>query len=77
MSKEEFFVGDLRDEEWREYHIEGRKFPYRINRPVTLYMRKGGTGHRVLDADGIVHWIPMKNTLITWKPKNINDPVKW
>jgi hypothetical protein len=49
-------VADLSAEAWREYDFGGRT--YRIENPKTLYMRKGGTTHRVVDADGTVHCAP-------------------
>lgn len=47
---------DLRTELWREYDFGGRV--YRIDRPVRLYYREGGTTHRVLDTSGVVHCVP-------------------
>lgn len=48
---------DLTDvEEWREYDFGGRI--YRIERPVSVHFRDGGTTHRVVDSDGVVHCVP-------------------
>lgn len=44
-------------EEWREYDFSGRV--YRIENPVTLWFRPGGTTHRVLDAKGVTHCVPV------------------
>ena len=43
-------------EEWREYDFRDRV--YRINNPVALYYRKGGTTHRVVDSEGVSHLVP-------------------
>lgn len=47
---------DLTVEEWREYDFGGRV--YRINNPVSLFTRPGGTTHRVVDVAGIAHCMP-------------------
>jgi hypothetical protein len=52
---------DISHESWREYVYEDGKV-YRIENPVTLYLREGGTGHRVLDKTGVTHWVPVN----TW-----------
>ncbi len=75
---------DLRDEDWREYNFvldaatgNGRRV-YRVNSPVTLFTRPGGTTHRVLDANGIVHCVPAvgeRGCVLSWKPKNPATPV--
>ena len=67
-------------EEYREYDIQGRKEPYRINYPLWLYFRPGGSTHRVVDADGIVHCVPAPGQLgcvLRWKPKDPNSPVQF
>ena len=48
-------------EVWREYewvNAFGATHIVRINGPVSLITRKGGTTHRVIDVDGIVHCVP-------------------
>lgn len=70
--------GDLRDEIWREYDIPGRSCPYRISEPVRLYFRKGGTTHRVLNSNGVVHCIPavgVAGCVLRWKVKDGKNPV--
>lgn len=47
---------DISDEAWREYDFNGRT--YRIAGPKDLYMRAGGTTHRVVDKNGITHCVP-------------------
>lgn len=43
-------------EAWREYDFDGRV--YRIESPVFIEFRHGGSTHRVTDASGIVHIVP-------------------
>lgn len=79
---EDIIKGDLTKEEWREYEWgqPNARTTYRIGSPVTLFMRKGGTTHRVLDADGIVHLIPapgQQGCVLRWKPKDATDPVQF
>ncbi len=48
---------DLRNvEEWREYDFNGRV--YRIDRPISVEFKRGGSTHRVVDLDGIAHCVP-------------------
>lgn len=67
---------DITDELYREYDFSGRI--YRINNPQTLYIREGGTTHRVVDSEGVVHCIPTvgeRGTVLRWKTKDITTPV--
>ena len=70
---EELVCKDLRptDEIWREYDFGGRV--YRIDDPQELYFRPGGSTHRVVDANGIVHCVPapgFNGCVLRWyKPK--------
>ncbi len=41
---------------WREYDTPDRC--YRIDGPVCFWTRDGGTTHRVMDAEGVVHIVP-------------------
>lgn len=68
--------GDLTDEEYREYDFGTRV--YRILSPLTLYISNGGTTHRILDSEGVVHCAPAPgyfNCVLRWKPKEGKDPV--
>ena len=70
---------DLSKEKYREYDVPGRESPYRIDDPVTLFLG-GGTTHRVLDADGIVHCLPapgVSGCVLRWQPKNADEPVQF
>ncbi len=71
---------DITTELWREYDIPGRASPYRIDSPVTLFMRPGGTTHRVVDNDGIVHCVPIPGNngcVLRWKNKDSKVPVNF
>lgn len=67
---------DLTDELWREYDFGGRT--YRITEPKALFLRAGGSTHRVLDAGGIVHCVPVpgsRGCALRWKPRYPRRPV--
>lgn len=68
----------LTTEAYREYDFEGRV--YRINNPVTLFIRSGGTTHRVVDSDGVVHCPPAPGQygcVLRWKNKDPSTPVNF
>jgi hypothetical protein len=73
----------LEKEEWREYRFSndsGGTVVHRIDAPETLYMRPGGTTHRVLDSAGLVHVVPapgLRGCVLTYKPKDKADPVQF
>ena len=69
---------DLTVEEWREYDFGGRV--YRIDSPKELYYRHGGSTHRVVGVDGVVHCLPgpgYRDCVLRWKSKDINKPVNF
>jgi len=69
---------DLSEELWREYDFGGRI--YRISQPKTLFLRLGGTTHRVVDCDGVVHCVPtvgVRGCVLRWKNKDPNNPVNF
>lgn len=73
-------VGPLKitTEKWREYSFGGRD--YRINHPVSLYYRTGGTTHRIVDTNGIVHCVPSPGTgdcVLRWENKDKRKPVNF
>lgn len=71
---------DISHELWREYDIVGRPEPYRIEKPVTLYVRPGGSTHRVVDGGGIARCIPFggtSGTVLRWRNPTGTDPVKF
>ena len=78
---------DLTVEEWREYDFldhEGHQRIYRITSPVSLYYRMpGGTTHRVVDSEGIVHCVPAPGVsccVLRWKNVGVAegaDPITY
>lgn len=57
---DEYQVRDISTEEWREYVLDtacGEKI-YRIDKPLALVTRQGGTTHRIVDDQGITHCLP-------------------
>lgn len=69
---------DLTVEEWREYDFGGRI--YRIDNPQKLFLRTGGTTHRVVSQDGIAHCLPAPGNngcVLRWKNKDSKEPVSF
>jgi len=69
---------NITTEKFREYDFGGRI--YRIDNPVDLYTREGGTTHRVVDSNGIVHCIPapgVAGCVLRWQNKNKKVPVNF
>lgn len=69
---------DISAESWREYDFGGRI--YRINSPKYLYMRIGGTTHRVVDYNNIVHCLPapgIHGCVLRWQNVDITNPVNF
>ena len=65
-------------EEYREYDFGGRV--YRINDPQFLYTRIGGSTHRIVDFEGIVHCVPapgINGCVLRWKSKDSRTPVEF
>lgn len=58
---------DISSESIRIYHYgEGRKIV--IKEPKVLYIKKGGTGHRILTKHGAGFWVPVNVWhYITWE----------
>ena len=85
MIANEFSTHDLTKEEWREYEFGEDGYPYllrvyRIESPQTLYLREGGTTHRVLDSKGIVHCVPavgIAGCILRWKSRDPKEPVQF
>ena len=58
---------DISSEEWREYEFaSGAKV--RIDEPLQLHV--SDHGHRVLDANGTSHYIPLGWIHLSWRAKN-------
>ena len=66
----------LIDEQYREYDFGNRV--YKILSPVALWT--GVTTHRVLDANGTVHCVPIPGSygcVLRWLPKDETQPVQF
>jgi hypothetical protein len=75
---EELNEYDLTCEEYREYDWGGRV--YTIHSPQKLFYRRGGTTHRVIDAEGVAHCIPAPGHLgcvLRLKSKDPSKPVSF
>lgn len=75
---DELKAHSLETERWREYDFHDRI--YRIEDPAILYLRPGGTTHRVVDASGVVHLVPapgFEGCVVRWKPRTETDPVQF
>jgi len=71
---------DVSCEQWREYDWNTRRTPYRIEGPQKLFLRRGGTTHRVLDSEGIIHCVPAPGNVgcvLRWKSRDGEPPVKF
>lgn len=61
---------DISSEEWREYEfLNGTKV--RISAPLQLHV--SDNGHRILDAEGTSHYVPMGWIHLSWHAKP-NEP---
>lgn len=71
---------DVSTEMYREY-VQADGTTYRIDNPVGLYRRDGGTTHRVVDISGLVHCVPCgvlhPNVIIRWMNRDLSLPVNW
>ena len=73
----------LEDYEWREYEWCDPKAEYgiriyRISKPVRLYWRDGGSTHRILEDNGVVHIVPAPPvSVIRYKKVDGAEPVKF
>jgi hypothetical protein len=55
---------------WREYVWEDG-FTYKVTLPERLYVKRkeSGDSHRVVDADGVVHYVPVGWRILRWTNK--------
>lgn len=58
---------DVTSEEYREY-VFLRKGTIRIDNPVAVAVSK--SGHRILDAEGVSHFVSNEWQAINWKAKD-------
>jgi hypothetical protein len=67
---------DISTEAWREYDFvfnDSECRIYRIDNPVDLYIRSGGTTHRVVDSKGVTHCVPAPGQfgcILRWQGKD-------
>ncbi len=68
---------DISCEEYREYDFGDRV--YRIDNPIGLYLRHGGTTHRVVDSYGTSHCVafPGEHNVIRWQNHDRARPVNF
>lgn len=69
---------DITTELYREYDFNGRI--YRIDNPVKLFVREGGTTHRVVDSNNVVHCVPVPGVngcVLRWQSKDTSVPVNF
>lgn len=67
---------DISSEAVRQYEAAGVG-AYTIENPVGLYTRDGGTTHRVVDSNGVVHCVPFPNegrTVLRWQNRDLSVP---
>lgn len=75
---EDMTKGDLTSEFSRSYHFGGQVV--HIAKPVSLYTRRGGTTHRVVDHTGMVFIVPAPGyhgCHIRVTPNDTNNPVQF
>ncbi len=75
---DELVSNDISEEQYREYDFGGRV--YRIDAPVCFVMRRGGSTHRVVDGQGVVHCVPApghQGCVLRWKSKDPSRPVQF
>lgn len=70
-------LSDISCERYREYDFVDRV--YRINNPIALYFRPGGSTHRIVDVDGTSHCVafPGKSTVLRWVNFDLSVPVNF
>ena len=77
---------DISKEMWREYEWifelsgEHEKMVYRINEPQKLFIRPGGSTHRVVDSDGVSHCLPSVGVfgcVLRWENFDKEKPVNF
>ena len=59
-------LNDISSEDWREYDFGSQAV--RIVKPLALNVSKAG-GHRVIDAEGVSHYVPKGWIHLSWKSK--------
>lgn len=83
----------IEDELYREYEFDevrqnkdgnlvrtGKRIVYKIDNPVFLYLRPGGTTHRIVDDLGVAHCVPsigIMGCVVRWRNKEGVEPVNF
>lgn len=78
----DYTVADISDEATRYYTFGTgpNRYQHTIIGPKTLVFRAGGSTHRVIDADGVVHCVPAPGhqaCVLTWVPKDPENPIQF
>lgn len=78
----EYTTADISDEVYRAYEFGTGLDRYRhvVRSPETLVFRKGGSTHRVIDSEGVVHCVPAPGhnaCVLTWVPKDPDKPIQF
>ncbi len=66
LDESKYEIYDISEELYREYEHGGKV--YRIEEPILLVVRKGGTTHRVVDSTWVTHChpIPGNGVALRW-----------
>lgn len=61
---------DVTVEAWREY-VFSDGFVYRVADPCILYVKRKpeGDSHRVVDREGVIHYVPTGWRILRWHNK--------
>jgi len=78
----DYTVADISDEATRYYTFGTgpNRYTHTVIQPRTLVFRAGGSTHRVIDADGVVHCVPAPGhhaCVLTWVPKDPENPIQF
>ncbi len=60
--------------------VSGKRVPYEIPNPKSIFYYNGSSTMRILDSKGEVHLVPApgyRGTVHSWIPRNIKDPVQF
>lgn len=61
----DFIELDVTSEEFRIYELpSGNR--HRVDYPIKVLIKKGSGSHRVIDRDGVTHYIPSFDAIV-WK----------
>ncbi|HLW51277.1 MAG TPA: hypothetical protein VKW06_00410 [Candidatus Angelobacter sp.] len=72
INKTDLQFSDISSEKYRQYTFaasDGSDITIRVHAPLYLNVSESG-GHRILDAEGVSHYIPPKWIHLEWKTKD-------